>query len=85
MLMSYLPCIQMTLRPSPAKCFNLITMPTASEEPRVKKVLVQHIETVHHPEAVEDVLHSLLVKFPFNSISSFLIQRLLLNWIGIQI
>ncbi|KAG2572488.1 hypothetical protein PVAP13_7KG140840, partial [Panicum virgatum] len=33
----------------------------ASEEPRVKKLLVQHIETVHHSEAVEDVLHSLLL------------------------
>ncbi|KAL6640573.1 hypothetical protein ACP70R_021696 [Stipagrostis hirtigluma subsp. patula] len=32
----------------------------ASEEPRVKKLLVQHIETVHHSKAVEDVLHSLL-------------------------
>ncbi|KAL6905758.1 hypothetical protein ACP4OV_003359 [Aristida adscensionis] len=32
----------------------------ASEEPRVKKLLVQHIETVHHSEAVGDVLHSLL-------------------------
>lgn len=32
----------------------------ASEEPRVKKLLVQHIETVHHSGAVEDVLHSLL-------------------------
>ncbi|XP_062203160.1 RNA-directed DNA methylation 4-like isoform X2 [Phragmites australis] len=33
----------------------------ASEEPRVRKILVQHIETVHHSEAVEDVLHSLLL------------------------
>ncbi|AQK38684.1 RNA-directed DNA methylation 4 [Zea mays] len=33
----------------------------ASEEPRVKKILVQHIETVHHSEAVEDVLQSLLL------------------------
>lgn len=33
----------------------------ASEEPRVKKLLVQHIETVHHSQAVEDVLHSLLL------------------------
>ncbi|KAL6653348.1 hypothetical protein ACP70R_008926 [Stipagrostis hirtigluma subsp. patula] len=32
----------------------------ASEEPRVKTLLVQHIETVHHSEAVEDVLNSLL-------------------------
>ncbi|KAF7048536.1 hypothetical protein CFC21_057288 [Triticum aestivum] len=32
----------------------------ASEEPRVKKLLVQHVETVHHSGAVEDVLHSLL-------------------------
>uniref|UniRef100_A0A0E0R395 Uncharacterized protein n=1 Tax=Oryza rufipogon TaxID=4529 RepID=A0A0E0R395_ORYRU len=32
----------------------------ASEEPRIKKLLVQHIETVHHSEAVQDVLHSLL-------------------------
>jgi hypothetical protein len=39
----------------------LLLMPTASEEPRVKKLLVQHIETVHHSEAVEDVLQSLLV------------------------
>ncbi|KAM3293102.1 hypothetical protein ACQJBY_036589 [Aegilops geniculata] len=31
-----------------------------SEEPRVKKLLVQHVETVHHSGAVEDVLHSLL-------------------------
>jgi hypothetical protein len=36
-------------------------MPTASEEPHVKKLLVQHIETIHHSEAVEDVLQSLLV------------------------
>ncbi|XP_066359964.1 RNA-directed DNA methylation 4-like isoform X1 [Miscanthus floridulus] len=35
----------------------------ASEEPRVKKLLVQHIETVHHSEAVEDVLHSLLLPY----------------------
>ncbi|KAM0884647.1 hypothetical protein ACQ4PT_030880 [Festuca glaucescens] len=33
---------------------------TAQEEPRVKKLLVQHVETVHHSGAVEDVLHSLL-------------------------
>jgi len=39
----------------------LLVMSAASEEPRVKKLLVQHIETVHHSEAVEDVLHSLLV------------------------
>lgn len=32
----------------------------ASEEPRVKKLLIQHVETVHHSGAVEDVLHSLL-------------------------
>ncbi|KAM0898073.1 hypothetical protein ACQ4PT_022157 [Festuca glaucescens] len=32
----------------------------ASEEPRVKKLLDQHVETVHHSGAVEDVLHSLL-------------------------
>ncbi|KQJ89605.1 RNA-directed DNA methylation 4 isoform X2 [Brachypodium distachyon] len=32
----------------------------ASEEPRVKKLLVQHVETVHRSEAVEDVVHSLL-------------------------
>ncbi|KAF0895262.1 hypothetical protein E2562_008589 [Oryza meyeriana var. granulata] len=32
----------------------------ALEEPRVKKLLVQHIETVHHSKAVQDVLHSLL-------------------------
>ncbi|KAG2559623.1 hypothetical protein PVAP13_8KG008501 [Panicum virgatum] len=31
------------------------------EQPRVKKLLVQHIETVHHSQAVEDVLHSLLL------------------------
>ncbi|OEL27248.1 RNA-directed DNA methylation 4 [Dichanthelium oligosanthes] len=34
--------------------------PGAKEEPRVKKLLVQHIETVRHSEAVGDVLHSLL-------------------------
>uniref|UniRef100_A0A0D9XNB1 Uncharacterized protein n=1 Tax=Leersia perrieri TaxID=77586 RepID=A0A0D9XNB1_9ORYZ len=34
--------------------------PKALEEPLVKKLLVQHIETVHHSEAVQDVLHSLL-------------------------
>lgn len=33
---------------------------SAQEEPRVKKLLVQHVETVHHSGAVEDVLHSLL-------------------------
>ncbi|KAJ1264472.1 hypothetical protein BS78_08G003200 [Paspalum vaginatum] len=33
----------------------------ASEGPRVKKLLVQHVETVHHSEAVQDVLHSLLL------------------------
>ncbi|TKV99065.1 hypothetical protein SEVIR_8G015300v4 [Setaria viridis] len=33
----------------------------SEEQPRVKKLLVQHIETVHHSEAVEDVLHSLLL------------------------
>ncbi|KAF8698046.1 hypothetical protein HU200_035557 [Digitaria exilis] len=33
----------------------------ASGESRIKKLLVQHIETVHHSEAVEDVLHSLLL------------------------
>jgi hypothetical protein len=41
--------------------FNFILVPTASEEPRVKKLLIQHVETVHHSGAVEDVLHSLLV------------------------
>ncbi|XP_015697826.2 RNA-directed DNA methylation 4-like isoform X1 [Oryza brachyantha] len=39
---------------------NKVSVLTASEEPRVKKLLVQHIETVHHSEAVQDVLHSLL-------------------------
>ncbi|KAJ1273774.1 hypothetical protein BS78_05G010000 [Paspalum vaginatum] len=34
---------------------------SAKEEPRVKKLLVQHIETVHHSEAVGDVLHSILL------------------------
>ncbi|KAL5224016.1 hypothetical protein ABZP36_010655 [Zizania latifolia] len=34
--------------------------PRDSEEPRVKKLLLQHIETVHHSEAVQGVLHSLL-------------------------
>uniref|UniRef100_A0A0E0MIU1 Uncharacterized protein n=1 Tax=Oryza punctata TaxID=4537 RepID=A0A0E0MIU1_ORYPU len=38
----------------------IVSLLTASEEPRVKKLLVQHIETVHHSEAVQDVLHSLL-------------------------
>nr|CAB3467229.1 unnamed protein product [Digitaria exilis] len=38
-----------------------LAMPTASGESRIKKLLVQHIETVHHSEAVEDVLHSLLL------------------------
>jgi len=33
----------------------------SEEQPRVKKLLVQHIETVHHSQAVEDVLHSLLL------------------------
>ncbi|TVU44464.1 hypothetical protein EJB05_03907 [Eragrostis curvula] len=33
----------------------------ASEEPRIKKLLVQHIETVHHSEAVGDVVHSILL------------------------
>ncbi|CAN6178021.1 unnamed protein product [Urochloa humidicola] len=33
----------------------------SEEEPRVKKLLVQHVETVHHSGAVEDVLHSLLL------------------------
>ncbi|PVH33457.1 hypothetical protein PAHAL_8G006000 [Panicum hallii] len=32
----------------------------SEEQPRVKKLLVQHIETVHHSQAVEHVLHSLL-------------------------
>lgn len=58
----------------------LLAMLTASEEPRVKKLLVQHIETVHHSEAVEDVLHSLLVillSFSFVLfLSSFLLYRL---------
>ncbi|WVZ54870.1 hypothetical protein U9M48_005614 [Paspalum notatum var. saurae] len=35
--------------------------PGAREEPRVKKLFVQHIETVRHSEAVQDVLHSLLL------------------------
>ncbi|PVH33462.1 hypothetical protein PAHAL_8G006000 [Panicum hallii] len=33
----------------------------SEEQPRVKKLLVQHIETVHHSQAVEHVLHSLLL------------------------
>ncbi|CAL4897249.1 unnamed protein product [Urochloa decumbens] len=33
----------------------------SEEQPRVKKLLVQHVETVHHSEAVEHVLHSLLL------------------------
>uniref|UniRef100_A0A0E0MIT2 Uncharacterized protein n=1 Tax=Oryza punctata TaxID=4537 RepID=A0A0E0MIT2_ORYPU len=44
----------------PSSAPNKVSLLTASEEPRVKKLLVQHIETVHHSEAVEDVLHSLL-------------------------
>uniref|UniRef100_A0A0E0BMT0 Uncharacterized protein n=1 Tax=Oryza glumipatula TaxID=40148 RepID=A0A0E0BMT0_9ORYZ len=44
----------------PSSAPNKVSVLTASEEPRVKKLLVQHIETVHHSEAVQDVLHSLL-------------------------
>ncbi|CAN6277010.1 unnamed protein product [Urochloa humidicola] len=47
--------------PSSSSSSASAKVPTASEEPRVKKVLVQHIETVHHSEAVEDVLQSLLL------------------------
>ena len=57
-----------------------LAMPTATEEPRVKKLLVQHIETVHHSEAVENVLHSLLVIcYPFPSFILFSIFLLLVK------
>jgi len=62
----------------------LLAMPTASEEPRVKKLLVQHIETVHHSEAVEDVLHSLLVILLSFSFVRFL-GSFLLYWLSTQI
>uniref|UniRef100_A0ACD6AL18 Uncharacterized protein n=1 Tax=Avena sativa TaxID=4498 RepID=A0ACD6AL18_AVESA len=42
----------------------------ASEEPRVKKLLVQHVDTVHHSGAVEDVLHSLLANSSAKEIKS---------------
>jgi len=45
----------------PSTSATTTTSAKASEEPRVKKLLVQHIETVHHSEAVEDVLYSLLL------------------------
>jgi hypothetical protein len=56
-----------TLTPHVNMIFTVSVL-TASEEPRVKKLLVQHIETVHHSEAVQDVLHSLLVIIVFFSL-----------------
>ncbi|CAL5098676.1 unnamed protein product [Urochloa decumbens] len=45
----------------PASCSSADAK-ASEEQPQVKKLLVQHVETVHHSEAVEDVLHSLLIK-----------------------
>ncbi|CAL4989966.1 unnamed protein product [Urochloa decumbens] len=44
----------------PASCSSADAK-ASEEQPQVKKLLVQHVETVHHSEAVEDVLHSLLL------------------------